>query len=919
MDFVRRLVPAVIRRRYAVKFGIALLVLGLSVGAIGFVATAGITGEVEERVQDDHASFASQEAQSLEMWNEQNEHTIGMIAWSDSVADDDVDSIEFRFLNWQENLDADIFRIDYVDTAEGEVLTSTNSELRPDGEESVSVSELQLDEAAFEAAEANVEGVPWVSKPYVAPDAVGQEAAVVTYVLDVPRQDDRAIVYTADLDAYTTNFQDEDRVTTLVLDADDEVMLDTVGLGEEYETFGESYDDSHDLTQLARESGPGVERITDEPAGALAHEAYAFDTDDYVAGYAPVHGTDWVIVTHEPTDEAYGFVTTVDTYGTYATLLGVLMIGMVGAVLGRNTSVAIDRLTDKAARMEGGDLDVDFETTRIDNIGRLYDGFGSMRDALRAQIEEAEDAREDAEVERERVQQLNDDLERAATRYRGVMQAAADGELTSRMDPAISENETMQEIATDFNEMLAEIEETVAELNQFATEVATASEEVTASSEEVRSASRQVTGSIQEISDGAERQNESLRSVDTEMSSLSTTTEEIAAASNEVADIAARTVDTGRVGQQAAREAIDAMNEIEADSATAVAEIQRLEAEVQQIDELIASISQIAKQTNMLALNANIEASRSAADSNEGEGFAVVAQEVKELSEDVKEAATEAENRLEAIREQTTQSAAEVERTSDQIDVAGDQVQEAVDALGAIADYAQETNQGVQEISAATEEQAASTQEVVAMVDEATTISEETTAEAENVAAAAEEQTTALTEVSNSASDLAFQAAELSEALDRFETDATVADGSSLDYDEADHGPDDVETDAAQSIEREQDSGDSDDRNEAGDSDDRDEAGESSIIDLGSEAPESSADELGDGSTDHEGANGGSSIVEDATDAVTEDERDTADEDAASDDSETAVEDESADGDRDADDTSSDGDVFSFGDVEDES
>ena len=782
MNLAREVVPAAIRRRYAVKFGIALLVLGLSVGAIGFVATAGITDEVEDRVHGDHESFATQEAQSLEMWNEQNEHTVGMIAWSDSVHADDVDAIEFRFLNWQEHLDGDIFRMDYVDTANGTVLTSTQGDLRPEGDQTIAASELGLEDDAFESAAETVEGVPWVSKPYLATDEHGQEAAVVTYVLDVPRMDDRAIVYTADLEAYATNFQDTDRVTTLVLDGDDEVMLDSTGLGGDYDTFGASYDDGVGVSTLARTEGPGVERVTDDPAEVLAHDTYGFDTDDYVASYAQVHGTDWVVAIHEPTDDAYGFVTTVDQYGTAATLLGILLIGMVGAVLGRNTAVSIDRLTEKAGRMERGDLDVSFETERIDNIGRLYAGFASMRDALRAQIDEAVTAREAAERERERVQALNEDLELAAAEYGLVMEDAAAGDLTSRMDPDATENDTMHRIARDFNEMLAEIEVTVAELSRFAEDVSTASEEVTASSEAVRAASRKVTGSIQEISNGAERQNTSLQAVDNEMSGLSTTIQGIAASSNQVADIASRTVDTGREGQVAAHEAIDAMTSIEEESAMAVEEIRRLEAEVRQIDELINAISGIAKQTNMLALNANIEASRSAAAEEAGDGFAVVAKEVKELSEDVAAAAEEAEERLESIRSQTTKSAAEVERTSEKIDDAGGQVQSAVDALEEIVDFAKETNEGVQEISAATEEQAATTEQVVAMVDDAGTISEETTSEAETVAAAAEEQTAELTEVSHSASVLATQAGELSEALDRFETESWLLDEQEFEY-----------------------------------------------------------------------------------------------------------------------------------------
>ncbi|WP_049927693.1 methyl-accepting chemotaxis protein [Halopiger goleimassiliensis] len=785
MDIARRLVPAAIRRRYAVKFGIVLLILGLSVGLIGFVATAGITAEVEDRVETDQTSFASQEAQGLQMWNEQNERMITNIAYSDVVTRDDPAAIEERFLEWDEHIADDGFAISYVDTAAGTVLASTDDSLRQ-----ASVDDLQaVDDDSF--AEATTQ-IPWVSEPYVAEGELGEESAVITYVLSVPDAEDRAVIYTAELEAYGNRLEDAEGVRSIVVDGDNEIILDNAGYGadieglDSYEMLGESYDDTA-ITDDARTKGPTTRQVDAGTASVL--DAYDFPDEDYVVSAARVHGTDWVIVTHEPATQAYGFVQTVNDWGTYATAGGVLLIGLIGAVLGRNTAVSIDRLTRKAGEMEEGNLDVDLETKRIDNIGRLYEGFDSMRVALREQIEEAEQARQEAEQERERTQQINDHLEHKADEYSEVMEAAAEGDLTARMD-AESENEAMEAIAEDFNEMLEEIETTVAELSQFATDVATASEQVTASSEEVQSASEQVTESIQEISDGAERQNESLQSVNQEMSGLSTTTEEIAASSNEVADIAERTVETGKEGQAAARAAIEAMDAVESEAEDAVAEMRRLEEEVQQIDELINSISEIARQTNMLALNANIEASRSASGEDE-EGFAVVAQEVKALSEDVADAADEAEQRLEAIRERTEQSTAEVEGTSEDVEDAGDRVQEAVEALEEIADLARETNVGVQEISAATEEQAASTQEVVAMVDEAATVSEQTTSEAQNVAAAAEEQTTALTEVTKAASNLSSQSTQLSTALDRFETDVEDRRGRLVEPEDGDDDADD--------------------------------------------------------------------------------------------------------------------------------
>ncbi len=56
MSFLRRLVPAAIRRRYTVKFTIVLLCLGLMVGLIGFAATVVVTDEVEDRVEADQLS-----------------------------------------------------------------------------------------------------------------------------------------------------------------------------------------------------------------------------------------------------------------------------------------------------------------------------------------------------------------------------------------------------------------------------------------------------------------------------------------------------------------------------------------------------------------------------------------------------------------------------------------------------------------------------------------------------------------------------------------------------------------------------------------------------------------------------------------------------------------------------------------------
>ncbi len=743
-----RLVPGPIRRSYALKFALALFSVLVIIGGVGGYIYLQTGTVLEEDTGRELNASAKIQAQFIDQTLRETRTEVERLSTSDAAQDDNTSS-ERRALMRSAASDEYVDSIYLVDTSSGAIDQQVGRGTGADGDSLTDAFQTKLNE--MESAQL---GQVVTSKPFQLGDR-----KVMVVRSSVPNQADKSFVAVLDMQLLSvTALPQVSYGEVVVVDGSGTVML------------------SADASNILQTDTVPASEID----GSRGFKTLDTSDGEKALSYRQLTTEDWTVIRRVPESQAFALQDTILTQ--LVTMLGLAFgsIILIGMTIGRNTVKSVANLSNKAGEIEAGDLNTEIQSSRVDEIGALYNSIDNMRESLQDQIAAVQQARTDAEQAQAEAEQMNRHLERKADQYRDVMQACAAGDLTQRMD-AQSESEAMADIANEFNRMVAELEETTDRVKTFASDVATASEEVTASSEEVRSASEQVTESVQEISDGAERQNQSLQSVNTEMDALSTTTEEIAASSNEVADLAERTAQTGRSGRDAAEDAIEGMSEIQEESGEAVDAIEDLEAEMEQIDELIEFISGLAKETNMLALNANIEASRGAAggDGGAGDGFAVVAQQVKELAQDTKDTAEDIEKRLETIQDQTDRTAEEVQRTSNRIAEHAGSVQAAVEALDEIAEYAQQTNDGVQEISAASEQQAASTQEVVAMVDEAATISEETTAEAENVAAAAEEQTTALTEVSSSASDLADQSARLSEALDRFETDTERVESDS--------------------------------------------------------------------------------------------------------------------------------------------
>jgi len=355
--------------------------------------------------------------------------------------------------------------------------------------------------------------------------------------------------------------------------------------------------------------------------------------------------------------------------------------------------------------------------------------------------------------------------------FLAVIEANSEGDLTARMDEDL-DDDLLAEIAAAYNEMMRDWADRFETVDSFGEQVVTASEQVTARVDSSQEAGAQVSRSIEEISEGVRTQNEHIQDISEEMRSLSATIEEISSSAAEVASSADRAAESGERGREAAREAIGELDALQDQTATTVENVERLDELMDEIIEVAAFIDDVAEQTNMLALNANIEAARAG---EAGEGFAVVAEEVKSLAEETQDATDEIEASIGRVREQAETAVEDIHETRECVTDSVDTVDEALDALERIVAEIEEVQASIHEISDGTESQATSTQEVVDMVDEVSSISEATAAEAETVATAAQQQTSSLTDIRTSTTTLVERAESLREQLADLQTSRTAA------------------------------------------------------------------------------------------------------------------------------------------------
>jgi len=285
---------------------------------------------------------------------------------------------------------------------------------------------------------------------------------------------------------------------------------------------------------------------------------------------------------------------------------------------------------------------------------------------------------------------------------------------TTRTDETGVLGKTFRQMVVGMREMMRELGEGVSVLSASANEITASTAQVAASSTQTASAVGETSATAEEVKQTAKL---------------------AADKAIHVQETANKTVQISQKGLKAMDDSIQAMHQIQEQMDAIAQSTLRLADQGLAIGEIIATVGDLADQSNVLSVNAAIEAARAG---EEGAGFRVVAQEIRSLADQSKQATVQVRALLGDIQKATTSAVMATEQGGKTVRVGVRLAEGAAESIRSMATSIAESADAATQIAASAHQQAVGMDQVAFAMENINQAS------AQNVAASRQTEAAAL-------------------------------------------------------------------------------------------------------------------------------------------------------------------------------